>query len=166
MLGSRADVPEVIQESLAKAWQALSRGKRPGDPVAWFFVIVLNTARDFRRRGLRSPTRKSLEDVGPMELPTVEPNPTRGLEQSEALRAARSAIHALNEREREVFLLRTSAGLTYEATAEALGIPVGTAKTRMRQALLRLRAALAEHAPEDFSRNGHSKRRQAPEVQQ
>jgi RNA polymerase sigma-70 factor (ECF subfamily) len=73
--------------------------------------------------------------------------PRAQLERREALTAARSAIHALSEPEKEVFLLRTSGGLTFEAAAEALGIPVGTAKTRMRAALGRLRAALAAHAP-------------------
>ena len=48
---------------------------------------------------------------------------------------------------KEVFLLRVSGELTFEAIAEALGIPVGTAKTRMRTALRRLRSHLAHLAP-------------------
>ena len=43
-----------------------------------------------------------------------------------------------------MFLLRQNAEMTYEEIAEALGIPSGTVKTRMRLALIKLRATLAE----------------------
>lgn len=79
--------------------------------------------------------------------PTLQPSPTAALEQSEAIARARVAIHALPDAEREVFLLRTSADLSFAATAEALQIPIGTAKTRMRRALRHLRSALRAHGP-------------------
>ena len=46
-----------------------------------------------------------------------------------------------------MFLLRTSAGLSFEQAAHALRIPVGTAKTRMRAALIKLRKKLNDIAP-------------------
>lgn len=145
ILGPHGEIGEVLQEAFLRAWRFLAERPAPRDPVAWLFVVTMNTARDLRRKRLRQPTNLSLEEVSEMEMRAVEP--TAQLEQREALTAARSAIHALSEREREVFLLRTSGGLSFEAAAAALQIPVGTAKSRMRAALGRLRKALAAHAP-------------------
>ena len=69
-------------------------------------------------------------------------DPGRRAAARESLSRVRAAIHQLPEVEREVFLLRQNGDLTYEGIAEMLGCPVGTAKTRMRKALLRLRAAI------------------------
>ena len=65
-------------------------------------------------------------------------------------RAIAAAIHELKNSEKEVFLLRTSAGLSFEEAANALHIPVGTAKTRMRAALIHLRQSLKHFAPADI----------------
>ncbi len=82
-----------------------------------------------------------------MELQSKEPAPSAGLEREEALAAARDAIHELKPKERAVFLLRTAAGLSFQEAAEALRIPIGTAKTRMRTALANLRRSLMPHTP-------------------
>ena len=104
-----------------------------------------------------------------MELRSVEPAPETRLEQAEAVAAARDAIHALQTNEKDVFLLRTSAGLSFTEAAAALGIPVGTAKTRMRAALIHLRDKLKHFAPAQYvdelqrearsSQEGNQKRR-------
>ncbi|MEX1224345.1 MAG: sigma factor-like helix-turn-helix DNA-binding protein [Pirellulales bacterium] len=49
----------------------------------------------------------------------------------------------LRPEEKEVFLMRQNGELTYDEIAAAVGIPTGTAKTRMRLALTKLREALA-----------------------
>ncbi|MHC4514836.1 MAG: RNA polymerase sigma factor [Planctomycetota bacterium] len=153
VLGS-ADVQEILQEAFLRAFRALQDGFAPRHPVAWIFVITMNLARDQRRKDQRrhgaggtGRTVQALEDVNPMELQSKEPAPSAGLEREEALAAARDAIHELKPAEREVFLLRTSAGLSFQEAAEALRIPIGTAKTRMRAALARLRRSLTAHMP-------------------
>ena len=82
-----------------------------------------------------------------MMLETKAKGPPGTLVDREAIDAARDAIHLLGEKEREVFLMRVSGGLTFDSIADALGIPSGTAKTRMRRAILFLRERLADHAP-------------------
>ncbi len=82
-----------------------------------------------------------------MAVRTPEANPSHGLESAEVLTAARSAIHELGDDEKEVFLLRASGEISFEAAAEALNIPVGTAKSRMRSALAKLRRNLSAFAP-------------------
>ena len=151
MLGTRGDHAEILHDALAKAWEARARGACPRDLLGWLFVIVLNTARDQRRRILRRAKTLSLEDIPVVDHPLMQASPSAKLEEDEALSAARSAIHALPEAERRVFLLRTSAELSFVDTATALEIPVGTAKTRMRSALRKLRAALRVQSSFDRS---------------
>lgn len=139
---------EILHDALTKAWEAQSRGACPRDPVGWLFVIALNTARDHRRRKLRQAGTLSLEEIPVVDHPLLHASPEAALECHETLEIARLAIHALPEEEREVFVLRTSADMTFAATAALLEIPVGTAKTRMRSALRKLRGALRKHGPD------------------
>ena len=59
----------------------------------------------------------------------------------------RAALEALPDAQRVPLELGYYEGLSQSAIAGRLGVPLGTIKTRMRQALLRLRDALAETAP-------------------
>ena len=118
VLGSRADVAEVLQEAYVKALSAQRRGARPGDPVAWIFVVTLNAARDLRRQAHRSQHR-ALDEVA-MEMQTHEA-PAAQVEREEALRFAQAAIEQLQDAEKEVFLLRVSGELTFEATGAGAG---------------------------------------------
>jgi RNA polymerase sigma-70 factor (ECF subfamily) len=75
------------------------------------------------------------------------PSPPQVAQGRETLARVRDAIRALPDHEREVFLLRQNGDLTFEAVAGSLGIPVGTAKTRMRSALTRLRRVVETARP-------------------
>ncbi len=153
VLGPGIDAQELLQDAFLKAWEAIRRGTQPKDPVAWVFVITMNLARDRRRSSQRRGTTPSLEEIPEVELQTPNANPAHDLESAEVLTAARSAILELEDTEKEVFLLRTSGELTFEATAEALDIPVGTAKSRMRSAPAKLRRDLSAFAPTPARRN-------------
>lgn len=152
VLGSGADVQEVLQEAFLKAWRALERDGCPQDPIAWVFVLTLNLARDVGRKASRRGPTRTLDEVDHVTLRATDPGPADRLLEGEALAAARAAIHTLSGPEREVFLLRTSGDLSFPAVADALGIPVGTAKTRMRSALRELRGRLADFAPLETNR--------------
>ncbi len=148
VLGPLCDVQEVLQEAFLHAWQGRERLNEAHDPRAWVFVLTMNLARDLRRRTRRQGRTSALTETDAMELSTREPGPQEMLLGREAVGRARMAIAALSEEDKEVFLLRTSAGLSFEAIGAALGIPVGTAKTRMRRALHRLRRELTPAVPE------------------
>jgi len=151
VLGGSADVAEVLQDAFLKCWTAALHGDAPRDPVAWIFVVTWNVAVDARRRGQRRPPHATLDgtldEETEMKMAT-ETSPSAALERGEQLAAAQAAIEGLEDREKQVFLLRVSGGLTFEAVAEALAIPVGTAKTRMRKALQSLRRSLGISIPE------------------
>lgn len=136
-----ADVTELLQEAFVRCWRAWQRGTRPDDPVAWIFVVTWNVARDALRARRRRPAHASLNE-DQMPIPATEPSPSHALEQRETVALARAAVARLADAEQQVFLLRIAGERTFESIAAALAIPVGTAKTRMRSALQKLRAAL------------------------
>jgi RNA polymerase sigma-70 factor, ECF subfamily len=140
VLGHREDAREAVQEAFVRCWRSRGTAAGVADLDAWIFSVVLNTAKDLRRRQrVRAAGPLPAEDV---MRATSELEPGAALERRDTLERLRGALHALPEPEREVFLLRQNGELTFEAIAAALGCPVGTAKTRMRAALRRLRAVL------------------------
>jgi RNA polymerase sigma-70 factor (ECF subfamily) len=141
VLGASADVAEVLQDSFLRCWRSWQRGDRPADLVAWVFVVTWNVAVDQRRRRQRRPEPAALDEETIVH-PTAATGPVRALEHQEDLQRAQRAIERLADPEKQVFLLRVAGGLSFAAVAEALAIPEGTAKTRMRAALQRLRWAL------------------------
>ena len=70
--------------------------------------------------------------------------PDQRAEQQDCLDRVRTALLELRQEEKEIFLLRQNGGLTYEQIAEIRQSPVGTVKTQMRTALMKLRQVLAE----------------------
>lgn len=151
VLGSSCDAAELLQEAFLRCWRSWQRGERPRDPVAWIFVVTWNVAVDERRRRRRRPSTSVLDEEAFVQT-NVEPAPTRAIEQRDELQRAQRAIERLADPEKQVFLLRVSGGLSFAAVAQALAIPEGTAKTRMRTALQRLRHALGVSTNEPTER--------------
>ena len=142
VVGHREDAREIVQDAFVKCWRNRRRAAEVKDLEAWIFSVLLNTARDARRRK-KVRKAESLPTEDAMPTPGVTgTDPGRRAAARESLQRVRAAIHQLPDVEREVFLLRQNGDLTYEGIAEVLGCPVGTAKTRMRKALLRLREAI------------------------
>lgn len=141
VLGAASDVTEVLQDAFLKCWRSWQTGARPDDPVAWIFVVTWNVAKDARRKRARRPIHEPFDEDSSV-TPHTLPSASRALEQAEAVAQAHAAVAALSDPEQQVFLMRVGGDLSFEAVASALAIPVGTAKTRMRSALMKLRQRL------------------------
>jgi RNA polymerase sigma-70 factor (ECF subfamily) len=109
---------------------------------AWIFRIALNTGRDLRQTAWHRKRRSMPEDTSMLESQHEDPHAVA--EHHERIELLRKALRGLRGEEQEVFLLRQNGGMSYEEIAEAVGIPLGTVKTRMRLAITRLRQTLAE----------------------
>lgn len=150
VLGNRDDAMDAAQDAFLKCWRA--RDTVPGvqNLRAWIFRVGLNTARDHQRSGWSKRAKPLIaEDV---LLPARDPAPADRLEDQEDVARLRQAILGLRAEEREVFLLRQNGELTYEQIAEMRDVPVGTVKTQMRTAIIKLRKVLnpgADPAPAD-----------------
>jgi RNA polymerase sigma-70 factor (ECF subfamily) len=112
---------------------------RPFPP--WLFGIARLVWKDYlRHRGREIGRSVPVEEV---ELVDPDPGPLGAVEADEAVERFRHAVERLPDEQRMTFLLRHYHGLSYEEVAEALGVPLGTVKWRLHEAVQRLREALA-----------------------
>ena len=135
LLGSRSEAEEATQEALLRAWRNLAALRDPDGFQAWFDRILVNICRDRLRR--RARIRFIALDEGVVPKPAGDPF-RAVLDRDEALRA----LATLDADERLVVVLHYWADLTLASIAERTGWPIGTVKSRLHRALIRLGADL------------------------
>jgi RNA polymerase sigma-70 factor (ECF subfamily) len=141
LVGNIEDARDAVQETFVKCWSHREQVAEVQNLKAWIFRIALNTGRDLRQTAWRRKRQELPDAEGTVVSPAA--GPQAAAERGEQLERLRRAIEQLRIEEREVFLLRQNGQLKYEEIAEAVGIPLGTVKTRMRMALAHLRDAVA-----------------------
>lgn len=143
-VGNHEDARDALQESFLKCWRNRDQIDGVENLRAWVFRIALNTGRDYRKAAWNR--RRENLDEHPISEPTMNrttPSPPEAaLIQKEQLDQLQRALLSLRREEREVFLLRQNGDLTYEQIADAMDLPTGTVKTRMRAAIAQLRQAV------------------------
>jgi RNA polymerase sigma-70 factor (ECF subfamily) len=141
LIGNVEDAQDALQESFVKCWRHREEIPQVECLRAWIYRVVLNTGRDLRQSAWKRK-RRSMDEPTAEGLKSSADDPATDSVRREEVAQLRQALLGLRPEEKEVFLLRENGDLTYEQMAEALGIPVGTVKTRMRTALARLRGVL------------------------
>ena len=142
-LGSEEEAKDVAQEAFLKAYRALGGFKREARFSSWLYQIATNLCRDRlrRRRTRASVSLEELEETGPVIVET-RPGAHEQLQQLDLARLVRRAVYALPEEQREVVILKEYQGITFLEIAQALDVPVSTAKTRLYRGLGQLRLQL------------------------
>jgi len=136
---------ELFQETLLRAFRALPKfdTRAPNASVrAWLYCIAVNLCRDELRSARFQAARALSQDLGD-DLPHPGPSPELSAHAAQRARAVRHAVGELAELQREVVVLFQYQGLTYPEIAAALGVPLGTVKSRMHAALVNLGKKLA-----------------------
>lgn len=144
MLGNAAQAEDLVQDTFVKLWRNASRyDASRGSLDTWILLIARSLAIDLiRRRVLETRMLLSQEDLES----STEPGPEDHAETHDLTERARRAMANLSPGQRAALELAYFGGKTSTEVAELEGIPVGTAKTRIRTALVKLRAALVvEH---------------------
>ena len=141
LVGNLEDARDALQETFVKCWRHQDDVAEVTNLKAWIFRVALNTGRDLRQTAWRRK-RCALPDDEAM-IESRNRGPQFHAESNEQLERLQVAIKELRTEEQEVFLLRQNGQMKYEEIAQAVGIPLGTVKTRMRLALSKLREALA-----------------------
>jgi RNA polymerase sigma factor (sigma-70 family) len=142
LVGNLEDARDALQETFIKCWRHQDQLVDVQNVKAWVFRIALNTGRDVRQTAWRRKRQPLPDDESMME--SRQRGPHSQAAEHEQLEMIQLALRGLDGDEQEVFLLRQNGDMTYEEIADALGVPTGTVKTRMRRALMKLREALAE----------------------
>ena len=129
-----ADIEDLVQETLFRAFRGLDRWRGEASFRSWLFTIAGNLTRDaFRRRKGREVI--SLED---RDL-TDRADPDAELAAGELEERLRMELGRLPRLQREVFLLRVQGGTSYEDIAAALGTTPGAARVHYHHAVKRLK---------------------------
>jgi RNA polymerase sigma-70 factor (ECF subfamily) len=145
IVGSSVVAEEVTQEAFLSVWRSGARFERArGSVRTWLLGVVRNRAIDvLRRESGRAPTVSLELDSVPEQESRFEATDAEALRR-DAGREVRGALTKLPEDQLKVVQLAYFGGLSHSEIAEVLGMPLGTVKGRMRLAMEKMRATLAE----------------------
>ncbi len=148
MLGSDAAAQDLVQDTFVKLWRNADRyDTTRGKLETWVLLVARSLAIDALRR--RVLEVRSLEASGRPREDDPAAGPEELAETADMADRARRAMARLSGEQRAALELAYFGGKTSAEVAELEGIPVGTAKTRIRTALMRLRESMAEERPHD-----------------
>ena len=137
-LRDRTQAEEVTQEALTAVWRsAQSYQPGRGSAGAWIYTVGRNATVDRMRKNGRGDTTAELPD-----LESPERGPYEHAEQADTAWRVHRALEELDPNERAVIELAYWSGLSQSEVASYLGQPLGTVKTRTRNALARLAEVL------------------------
>jgi RNA polymerase sigma-70 factor (ECF subfamily) len=141
ILGNKDDAQDIAQDAFLRCWKKQDSLPDVLNLKAWIFKVAINAAKDLRKSAWKRKTRTMPEEDVMMYKSAV--SPLESLQENEMVAQLRTALMDLRPEEKEVFLLRQNAEMTYEQIAETANRPVGTIKTQMRSALQKLKVALS-----------------------
>ncbi len=142
LAGSAAEAEDAAQEAFVKAYRALGRFRRGSPFRPWLLQIVANEARN-RRRSAGRRSALTLRAGAQGSSGGAAPSPEGALLAGEERERLLAAVNALREEERLVIACRYFLELSEGETAAALGLRLGTVKSRTSRALEHLRESYA-----------------------
>jgi RNA polymerase sigma-70 factor (ECF subfamily) len=152
MLSDPASAEDATQNAFLSAYRNLS-SYRGGSFRAWVMRMVTNTCYDELRRLHRHPTTplepmdedEDEEIESPRWMADDKPNPEEEVEQNELTQAVQNCLEGLPEEFRAVIVMVDVEGLDYQEVSVATNKPLGTIKSRVARARLRLRDCLQRY---------------------
>ncbi len=149
------DRADLAQEVWLRVYRNIKRVQEPEKFRGWLSRIATNLFYDELRK--RKRVGRSISLDAPLhtndgseidwELPSSDPSPVENLSTQEFYEHLRQAIQDLPEGFRATIVLREIEGLAYEEIAEITGVSLGTVKSRIARARLKLQAQLQSYLP-------------------
>ena len=143
ILGDRASAEDVTQETFISAYRSIGKF-RGGSLRAWLLRIASNLSIDAIRSSRRRPEQSldaALEDTG-FEVASPGGSPEQAVIRGELGAEIQRSIVSLPHDQRVVLVLVDVQGLSYDEAAEAVGASLGTVKSRLSRARVRVREHL------------------------
>jgi RNA polymerase sigma-70 factor (ECF subfamily) len=125
--GSHADADDILQESLIAAWQQLPSLQQPDRLRSWLMTIASRKATDRARR--TRPVAELDEDRR-----DESSGPEERVIASSRIEALSAVLDALPDGQRECWILKESAGMSYDEIADQLGLSVSTVRGKLARA--------------------------------
>jgi RNA polymerase sigma-70 factor (ECF subfamily) len=141
-LAGRDAADDLFQEVWLRVLKASPRYEARGQGSGWLFKIARGVAMN-RLSRWRPSGEADLEGVAE-GVADLEPQPLDLLEREETRSRLEAALAQLPPEQREIFLLREVGELSFKEIAVELGIPLGTALSRMNYALKKLQNLLED----------------------
>ena len=163
MTGNAEDAADMTQETFIKAYNSLGSFRGDSKFSVWLYRIANNVCLDFLRSRSRKPTVSlSVEDdegeETQLDVADESQSPELLLERGLTRDAVRRGLDTLPPDYKQILLLREIQGLSYEEIASALGIDLGTVKSRIFRARKKLCTFLIEDGNiPDFTSSGKMK---------
>lgn len=147
MSGNQEDAKDLAQEAFLKAWCGLRFYKFESAFSTWLYRLTSNVCIDFLRRQKRRQTisltqAEEDEQMRELEVADSAPLPEERVVHREQKKAIADAMKLLEEEFRTVLTLRVVDDLPYEQIAEILDLKVGTVKSRLARARIKLKSLL------------------------
>jgi RNA polymerase sigma-70 factor (ECF subfamily) len=145
--GDPRTAEDCSQEALVRAWRhAAAYDPRRGSVATWLLTITRNVAIDMTR--VRRPIAAAPETLHALDERDWSAGPLERSVMAEDAQRLHNALLRLSDEQRRAVMLAGLYGFTAREIAEVDGIPLGTAKTRIRTALIRLRTMLVHEDSE------------------
>ncbi|WP_369171514.1 RNA polymerase sigma factor [Streptomyces sp. R28] len=141
LTGEWSTAEDVVSLTFLEAWRLRERlDEEGGSPLPWLLGIATNVTRNTRRATRRHATAVARLPRDETVRDFADEVADR-IDDAAQLAVVRTALARLRRAEREVLALCVWSGLDYRAAADALGVPVGTVRSRLSRA----RTKLAKH---------------------
>ncbi len=141
------DADDVAQDALVEIINSIGGFRGKSSLSTWVYRVATNVCLEHRRK--RRPLFVPIEeDCGDRMLVDPGDGPITCALKNEVKGNVDAAVASLAEIHRDVVVLHELQGLTYHECAEVLGCPVGTVKSRLANAFVRLRELLRDYASE------------------
>jgi RNA polymerase sigma-70 factor (ECF subfamily) len=144
VLGNAAQAQDVVQDVFMRVWRRpQSFDARRGEIGSYLRLIARSRAVDLWREGQAAGRASDrLKVVVTHDPPKNDAHPAAVALESSDRRVVREALSRLPDPQREALVLAYWGGLTADQIASLAGVPLGTAKSRIRLGLARLRSEL------------------------
>jgi len=158
MTRNEDDALDLSQEAFVKAFRQLGNFRGDSRFSVWMYRLTYNLCIDFLRKKKKEANVISLDfeddsgDVMSLEIPDLRDMPEDSVVRSEMRENITESIYALPLKHREMVVMREITGMSYDEIAKTLKMNVGTVKSRLARARLKLIEILKEKGtfPESF----------------
>jgi RNA polymerase sigma-70 factor, ECF subfamily len=148
--GSRDRADDLVQDTILRAWANIDRFERDTNLEAWLFTILRNRFHsEYRSR------RREVEDADGSYAARLKTHPDQHAHLD--YKDFRTALAKLPPDQREALVLVGAQGMSYEEAAQVTGVALGTIKSRVNRARIRLAALLDLNSEAEIGPDGVTK---------